>query len=187
MTERICDQCQKGTSPSSEICPYCGAVFKTHETTLRCKTHGATYKGCVSATGEILSGHCPMCMESEDQEIARIEQEITTQESILDALNREAQGKRILNLDVRIWGIVILLLAAIGILLGGGLSLWYLIASFLDIFAAVYLMITFLYPTLPLSPQWVTAPKQEEIRKRIADLVQKKKVLIQRSIQKESP
>jgi hypothetical protein len=60
----------------------------TKEQSRRCKIHGISYTVYVSDSGKHLSGHCPICLESEDRdwdtEIRAFEKEIQQLENSLE-------------------------------------------------------------------------------------------------------
>jgi len=120
-----------------------------------------------------------MCLESDDREFANIDQEIAALQKKMGSLDQMKKDIRLLGFDLRLWGIAILgLMALFGLVVGGG----FVGGSLVVILAALYLVSTFFIPSLPLSPQWIVSPKQAEIKKKIQELNQRKKNLIQRSM-----
>lgn len=181
MNARVCVSCHKEVPLNAARCPHCDFEFQSVETTVRCPTHGTVYNARVSASGEILSGHCPLCMENEDEEFAQIDREIASLHKKMDSLSQMKKEIQLFGFDLRLWGIAFLSIAALlGVMIGGG----FIGAGLVAAFAACYLVVTFIIPSLPLSPQWIVAPKQAEIQKKIKELMQKKKAVIQRGLKK---
>jgi hypothetical protein len=181
MKSRVCVSCHKEVPLNATKCPHCDFEFQSRETTLRCPTHGTAYNARVTASGEVISGHCPLCMENEDEEFAQIDRDIAALQKKMASLSQMKKEIQLFGFDLRLWGILFLSIAAmLGMIIGGGFIGGGLVAAF----AAAYLLVTFIIPSLPLSPQWIVAPKQAEIQKKIKELTQKKKSIIQRGLSK---
>lgn len=120
-----------------------------------------------------------MCMESDDREFSDIDREIAACQKKMGSLDQMKKDIRLLGFDLRLWGIALFaLMALFGLIVGGG----FIGGSLVVILAALYLVGTFFLPSLPLSPQWIVSPKQAEVQKKIKELTQKKKNIIQRSM-----
>ncbi len=185
MTERICDRCHEKSPVQLETCSHCGYEFPSHEATLHCKIHNTSYPGRVSPSGEILSGHYPLCMESDDEEIARIDRDIASLQKDKQSLLQKSQGRKLVGIQLRIWGIAILSITC-GLYIAGTIysSRTFVPESVLSALAAVYLAATFAFPFLPFSPTWWNASRIATIDNQIQTLMQKKTDAIRRSVAK---
>lgn len=183
MTTRICDSCRNDAPLDALACPHCGAAFQSHQTTLRCKIHGATYSARVDASGDILSGHCPLCMEKEDEELDRIDREIESLEKDLEKLQRQSQGKKLGGIQRRIWGIAVFTIASAGYALATIYSSRTFVPEIIVAAAvALYMAATFWIPSLPFSPAWFTASKQRSVKNQLEERRNRKKALVRRNL-----
>jgi ribosomal protein L40E len=183
MTTRICDRCRNEAPLDALACPHCGTAFQSHQTTLRCKIHGATYSARVNASGEIVSGHCPLCMEKEDEEIDRLDREIESLQKDLGELQRRSRGKKLGGVQRRIWGITFFAIASAGYTLATIYSTRTFVPEIIvTASVALYMAATFWIPSLPFSPAWFTASKQRSVENQLEERRQRKKALIQRNL-----
>jgi hypothetical protein len=99
---------------------------KTHPATRRCDLHEITYDIWVDQKGQILSGHCPLCLEEEDTNIDKVlqdlDQQIQTLKIVEAGMRQKLESQRLYLTILPIWCFVCVLAiwCAMGYFLAGG-------------------------------------------------------------------